>query len=292
MPQRIVDAHVHVWSPDVARYPLAPGFAPADMWLPSFTPQDHLSASGQVGRVRMNLVQMTWYGLDHRYIIDLIESDPDTFVGTGVVPAVGDVALPRPDRAMVALSKCGILAFRIRGRAAQPQFGQPPHWLDQDGYQRMFAAGAEHDLALSFLLGPADLAEVGRMSERFPDTPVILDHVGGVRVRDGAIEAQDLEGLCALARHPRVMVKLGPVHALGNRQAPFVDCLPLLRAVIEAFGADRCMWESDLGGPVLMQDQTRDYLACVDVVRNADFLSPQQKGLVLGGAAQRLFWDR
>ena len=59
----------------------------------------------------MNLVQMTWYGLDHSYIADLIAQDPQTFVGTGMVSAVSDVRLPDPDKAMVALAARGIYAF-------------------------------------------------------------------------------------------------------------------------------------------------------------------------------------
>src|SRR5262245_34397796 len=35
-----IDAHVHVWTPDVARYPLAPGFTKERMRPPSFTPQE------------------------------------------------------------------------------------------------------------------------------------------------------------------------------------------------------------------------------------------------------------
>ena len=84
----------------------------------------------------------------------------------------------------------------------------------------MFAAAAEHGLVLSFLLGPADLAEVDRMCGRFPEAPVILDHVGGVRLRDGRIDPAELESLTALSRHPRVYVKLGPIHALGGGRPP------------------------------------------------------------------------
>ena len=43
------------------------------------------TAKHSVGKVRINLVQMTWYGLDHSYIIDLIANAPDTFVGTGIM---------------------------------------------------------------------------------------------------------------------------------------------------------------------------------------------------------------
>ena len=65
---------------------------------------------------------MTWYGLDHSYIVDLIAQDPQTFVGTGMVSAVSDVRLPDPDKAMVALAARGIYAFRVRG---QPGAGRP-----------------------------------------------------------------------------------------------------------------------------------------------------------------------
>lgn len=289
----IVDAHVHVWSAQVSRFPYAPGFSPADFWLPAHTPDDYRRVSDTLGEsVRINLVQMTWYGLDHGYIVDLIESDPQTYVGTGIVPAVSDVSLGRPDRAMRDLAARGVRAFRIRGRGAQPQFGQPERWLDQEGYERMFAAGAEHGLPLSFLIGPADLPELDRMCARFPETPVVVDHVGGVRVRDGAVDAQGLRCLLALARHPRVYVKLGPVHGLGDRHAPFADVVPLLRAVIAGFGADRCMWESDSGGPILMQDPARDYPACLDTIRGADFLTAQEKEQILGATALQLLWPR
>ena len=289
---RIVDAHIHVWSREFERYPLAPGFAESDLWRPSFTPDDHFRYSRQVGKVRINLVQMTWYGLDHSYIIDLIAADPDTFVGTGVVPAVSDVALAPPDRAMRDLARCGIYAFRIRGRGAQPPRGQSDRWLDQKGYEQMFAAGAEDNLALSFLMGPRDIPELDRMCWRFPETPVIVDHFGGAQVRDGAINQGDLQALCGLARHPRVMVKLGPLHGVGNRRAPFHDTRALIRPVVEAFGAERCMWESDSGGPVGMENPLEDYPAAIAVVAEADFLSASQKELILGGSAAKFFFER
>ena len=242
--------------------------------------------------MRINLVQMTWYGLDHRYIIDLIESAPDTFVGTGIVSAVSDVSLPRPDRAMRDLAKCGIYAFRVRGGGAQPQWGQSDRWLEQEGYERMFAAGAEDNLALSFLMGPREIPELDRMCERFPETPVIVDHFAGVRVRDGQIDAGEMAALCGLARHPRVMVKLGPLHGVGDRRAPFLDTRELIRPVIEAFGAERCMWESDSGGPLGMEDPQQDFPATIDVIAEADFLSAEQKQLILSGTATRFFFER
>ena len=56
-PAAVVDAHVHFWTADEARYPLAPGFTADDLWLPSFTPADY-SEFAPDGRTRINLVQM------------------------------------------------------------------------------------------------------------------------------------------------------------------------------------------------------------------------------------------
>src|SRR5687767_12039683 len=116
----IIDSHVHVWTGDTEKFPLAPGFTKEHLWLPSYTPDDILKDARSLGVRRLNLVQMTWYGLDHSYILDLIAKDPKNLVGTGIVPAVTDVAGPSPDDTMIALSKKGVFAFRIRGRMARP----------------------------------------------------------------------------------------------------------------------------------------------------------------------------
>ena len=77
-----------------------------------------------------------------------------------------------------------------------------------------------------------------------------------------------------LARHRNVIVKLGPFHVLGDQPPPFLDLLPLLRRVIGAFGPNRCMWETDVGGPVPMSHPEEVYTATVELVLDhADFLS-------------------
>ncbi len=291
---RVIDAHIHVWTDDFERYPLAPGFDPSDLWLPSFTPAQHFEYSRSVGKVRINLVQMTWYGLDHSYIIDLIANAPDTFVGTGIVPAVTDVSLASPDKTMIALSRHGIYAFRVRGgKTARMPIGDVTRWLDYPGYEGMFAAGAAHNIALSFLMGLDDLPDLDRMCTRFPETPVILDHICGVRIRDGIFPEEDIKTLCDMAKHKRVMVKLGPFQALGDGQAPYLDLLPLIRRVVDAFGPERCMWESDSGGPVVMNDPHTDFPAAIALINeHADFLSDSDKEQILFKTAEDFFFNR
>ena len=226
---KLLDAHIHVHSPDFTKYPLAPGFDRSDLWYPSMTPHDYAGYARGFGTVRANLVQPTWYGLDHTYIIDCIASAPGQYVGTGIVSAVSDVALPPPDRTMLRLSERGIRAFRIRGGSARARFGGKTNWLDYPGYDAMFETAANHGLALSFLIGPDDLPEIDRMCSRYPDTRVVIDHVAGIRVRDGRFPADHVEALCRLARHRNLTVKLGPFHVLGDQPLPFLDLLPLLQ---------------------------------------------------------------
>ena len=126
-------------------------------------------------------------------------------MGAGIVSAVDDITLPSPDKTMVELARRGVYAFKVRGGNAGAMKILGKRWLDRPGYDKMFAEGAEHDLALSFLMRPAHLLEIHRVHTRFPGTPVILDHVGGVRIRDGILPSE-LEDLCTLSNHPQMMV--------------------------------------------------------------------------------------
>jgi predicted TIM-barrel fold metal-dependent hydrolase len=64
-----IDAHCHVWSPDVAHYPLAPAFTVADMKPRSFTAEELLAQSQPLGVGRVNLIQMSYYEFDNQFQI-------------------------------------------------------------------------------------------------------------------------------------------------------------------------------------------------------------------------------
>ena len=51
-----IDAHVHVWTPDVERWPLAEGFSPERMNPPSFTPEELLALARPAGVSRIVLM--------------------------------------------------------------------------------------------------------------------------------------------------------------------------------------------------------------------------------------------
>src|SRR5205807_7183801 len=126
-----VDAHVHVWTPDTAHYPLAPGITKDDMRPASFTPQELFKHSRPAGVTRVNLIQMSFYGFDNSYMLDMIRLYPERFVGTAIVDPLG----PDPGEAMRALLPKGVRAFRVA-----PNYSKrpPASWLEPPGYAAMF----------------------------------------------------------------------------------------------------------------------------------------------------------
>ena len=285
----IVDAHVHIWTDDFENYPLADGFTSKDLWFPSFTAEELMRLGAEAGVHRFNLVQMTWYGLDHCYIQDVIQRYPGRFVGTGIVPAITDVSLASPDATMVELASSGIYAFRVRGKSTRPRLQDDARWMDHPGFDKMFTAAAEHRLALSFLMTPVDLPEVDRMCRKFPETPVIIDHFAIIGGENTFVE-EEIRQLCQMARHPQVMLKVGAFYALGRKRPPYLDMLPLIRRVVDAFGPERCMWESD---SPLQTKNGHTFTAAVDIIRkHADFLSDSDKKQILIGTAEKFFFKR
>ncbi len=270
-----IDAHSHIWTPDIEHYPLAEGFKLADMQPPSFTSEELLATCKPAGVGRVNLIQMSYYKFDNRYMTDMIKLYPDRFAGTAIIDPFGSGL----DAIMIGFKSKGIRAFRI-----QPQYSKLPsaRWLEPEGYPVMFMTAAKTGQALSCLIDASGFPEVDRMCEKFPETKVIIDHLGRIGV-DGTIRAEEVDALCALSRHPRLFVKVGAFYALGKKQPPYDDLAPLIKRVVSAFGARRCMWESDCPFQVV-KDKYTDSL---DLIKNRlDFLTSDDKRWLLSETAE------
>ncbi len=279
MPEPYIDAHSHIWTPDVAHYPLAEGFKVSDMEPPSFTAEELLKLCRPVGVGRVNLIQMSYYKFDNSYMLDMIKVYPDRFVGTGIV----DPLAAHPDQKMKELAPKGVRAFRI-----QPAYSQQPpaKWLQPEGYKSIFAEAARSRQVLSCLIDPSGFPEVDRMCAASPETPVIIDHLGRIGV-DGMIRDADVVALCDLAKHKNMYVKVGAFYALGKKTPPYHDLGPLIKKVVVAYGAKRCMWESDC--PFQVVDHK--YEQSLALIRDRlDFLSADDKSWILTKTAETLLF--
>jgi predicted TIM-barrel fold metal-dependent hydrolase len=272
-----IDAHVHVWTDDLERYPLAEGYRREDMRPPTFTPEELFAHCRPVGVDRIVLIQMSFYGFDNSYLLDAMRAYPGVFSGVAVI----DSHAPHPEEEMRRLAGQGVRGFRIAPRGAPPET-----WLDGPGFAAMFAAGATEGLALCPLINPSALPALDRMCERFPDTPVVIDHLGLIGAT-GSITDADVDALGALSRHANVFVKVSAFYALGAKKPPHDDLIPLIRRVYEDFGAARLMWASDC--PYQVDRETYD--DSLSLVRDRlDFLSDADREQILGGTAERVFF--
>ena len=272
-----IDAHVHVWTPDTVSYPLHQAFKKEDMQPASFTPEQLFSHCRPVGVSRIVLIQMSFYRFDNSYMLDMMDKYPGVFGGVAVIDENN-----RPAKEMVKLARKGVRGFRIR-----PHDQTPDQWLRGEGMQQMWQAGAKHGLAMCHLVDAEFLESVDKMCERYPDTPVVIDHFARIGV-DGKIREKDVTSLCNLAKHKNVTVKISAYYALGKKTAPYHDLLPMIKSCIDAYGVERLMWASD--GPFQVVDN-HEYAPSFNLIKQADFLSDGDKDWLLRRTAERVFYS-
>jgi predicted TIM-barrel fold metal-dependent hydrolase len=272
-----IDAHVHVWTDDLTRYPRTPGGR--DSTPMRFNPQDLFAHSNPAGVARIVLIQMSFYRFDNAYMLECMKAHPGVFSAVGIVDSNGSA----PDKAMEGLARNGVRGFRIVPGST------PEIWLDTPGMHAMWAAGARKRLAMCALVNPNALPSIDRMCTKYPDTPVVIDHLARIGA-DGQIRDSDVRLLCGLSRHKNVTVKVSAFYALGKKQAPYTDLAPLIRRVFEDYGPRRLMWASDC--PFQLQNG-HGYEPSISLIRERlPFLSAEDREWILGKTAASVFFDR
>jgi len=273
-----VDAHVHVWTPDTARYPLAPGFARADMRPASFTPEQIFAHARPAGVSRVVLIQMSYYRFDNRYMLDSIAAHPGVFAGAAIMAEHAPDVRGR----MKALAARGVTGFRVHTGEKDIE-----SWLGSPGMAEMWRVAADENLSICLLINPEALPAVDKMCARFPRTPVVVDHFARIGM-SGAVERAQLDRLLHLARHPLAHVKTSAFYALGKKRPPYTDLGPMIRECRDAYGAQRLMWASDCPFQV---GPGHNYPDSIALIRGRlDFLSASDRAWMLRKTAERVFF--
>ncbi|WP_164100823.1 amidohydrolase family protein [Candidatus Laterigemmans baculatus] len=273
-----IDAHVHVWTPDTDRYPISSNFKVSDMQPPSFTPEQLFAHCKPQGVDRIVLIQMSFYEFDNNYMLDTMAAHPGTFSGVGIVDSkAADVA-----------AKIKTLASKgVRGLRIHPKPGEAAEWIRDEGMATLWKTARENGVAVCPLINPSDLPHVDAMCAKFPGTTVVVDHFARIGMT-GEIDPDQLSALCRLARFPDAHVKTSAFYALGKKEPPYVDLLPMIRRLADTFGPDRLMWASDC--PYQVQGE-HTYAASIALIRDhADFLSSGDKQALLRNTAEKVFF--
>ncbi len=273
-----IDAHVHIWTPDTAKYPLGEDFDKSAMQPESFTPDELFAHCRPAGVDRVVLIQMNFYQYDNRYMLDAIAAYPETFRGVAVI----DHRQANTPETMRALKKQGVTGFRLYADAQSAA-----SWLDAAEMARMWKTAADTGQAICLLANPDALPSIERLCRKFPQTPVVVDHFARIGI-SGTIEPTDLENLCRLADYRQVHVKTSAFYALGQKRPPYLDLAPMIRRLRDTFGAQRLMWASD--SPYQVQDD-HTYAASISLIRDRlDFLTEEDRAWMLRKTAESVYW--
>ncbi len=135
--------------------------------------------------------------------------------------------------------------------------------LTNAAFREGFAQLAPRNLSFDAWLYHPQIGELTDLAQAFPDTTIILDHLGGpLGIGPYASSREEIferwrEDISALARCDNVVAKLGgmvmPINGFGfhkNNQPPSSDEIvattgDYYRHMLDSFGAERCMFESN-----------------------------------------------
>ncbi len=143
-------------------------------------------------------------------------------------------------------------------------------------------------------------ANLAAIAERHPNLTLIVDHIGVAQHPVSPPESMSwapFEDLLELAKYPNMYVKLCGAPLLSQENYPYEDVWPNLNRMFQAFGYERIMWGSDYTrlriADLPKGDRPRKrgitYGENLNYLLHSDHLTYDQKAMVLGGNARRLF---
>ena len=252
-----IDAHQHFWTYDPLRHgwidegmkAIRRDFLPIDL-------EPELKKAGIDGTVA---VQADETDAETDFLLGLAEEN------AFILSVVGWVDLKVPDtetrlQALKAHRKLSGFRSILQGRSDE-EYLSNRSFLHGVGLLRRY--GYRYDL----LVYHDQMASLLRFTDRFPDQPFMLDHLGKPPIAEGGMRRWRDE-VRILARHPHTFCKLSGLVTEARRDRwTYNDLAPYMETVAEFFGTDRLCFGSDW--PVCLT--AADYATVTETVRR--FLS-------------------
>lgn len=278
---KIVDTHAHIYSEDVAHYPLRD-----DPYLPppgkgTLTHLKEEMRAGQVERVVM-VHTTTAYLWDNRLVADMVAMSRDFATGVCTLNP-NDPESPQVLEHYHATR--GIRGLRLY---VQPD-GQGGSTFELPGHLKLWEKAAELGVVICALINPPVLPALRRLMNRFPTVGVVLDHCANLTAAD-APDGEGLKQVLAMADLARLHPKLSFLVTGSREPYPFKDTHILGHKIIEAYGAERCMWGSDFPCELWLKDQGATYAQHLRLFTHELGLDDATKTAVLSETPLRLWF--
>ena len=232
----ITDAQVHIWR---ANSPERPWRAGEKSHREKPLEADELMREMDAAGVHRAVLVPPFLDEDRNdLVLEAARLHPDRFA------AMGRLDLEDPasrERIASWRAQPGMLGFRY-------SFHRPAiaHLLAQGRVDWLWTESEKAGVPIMLYVDHSVLHHVDRVAERFPRLKLILCHMS-LPLRKKDEEAfHDLDKLLALAKRPRVGVKVSALPCYTNAAYPFRSVHGYVRRVYDAFGPQRMFWGSDM----------------------------------------------
>lgn len=235
----IADAQVHIWAADTPARPWPP--QSPDLPKPHrdtpLSADDLLREMDAAGVDRAVLISPVFEGTRNDLVLAAARAHPHRFVVMGRI----DPAQAAPAHWLDELRA----APQMRG--LRFTFHRPPlrQWLTGEKLQPLWREAEALRLPVMMMVAEQDFAQVEKIAAAHPGLPIALDHMGLSHGTDDEAFAA-FDRVLALARLPNVCLKLSCLPHYTKDAYPFAALHPWLHQALEAFGARRLFWGSDL----------------------------------------------
>ncbi len=235
----IIDIHPHVISTDTARYPNAPVGGHKSNWSRErpISAEQMIAVMDQAGIAKSALVQAsTCYGHDNSYVADTVAAHPNRFSGVFSVDVLAPDASEKI-RYWVSRKLTGMRLFTAGSTMNQAD------WVDDPRSFPAWQCASELGIPVCMQMTVKAISALIRILERFPNVPVILDHLAKPTLSDGPPYAAAAD-VFRLADYKNLYLKLTPrtvAEAQSGKATP-ATFFPLL---VSKFGASRIAWGSN-----------------------------------------------
>lgn len=271
----IADAQVHIWT---ANTPARPWPAPSPD-LPAPHLDTPLSADAllrqmdEAGVQRAVLISPVFEGTYNDLVLAAARAHPDRFR----VMARLDPAQSSPEHWLDEVRA------NPQMRGLRFTFHRPPlrQWLTEGKLEPLWQQAEAMCLPVMVMIAPGDLAHIEAIAARHPNLPLALDHMGLTKGVDDEAFAY-FDRILALARYPNVALKVSCLPHCTADAYPFAALHPYLHQALDAFGAQRLFWGSDLSRLPC------PYRECVTMfTEHMPWLKPAELEAIMGGALCR-----
>jgi L-fuconolactonase len=277
----IVDTHVHIWE--------MPPIAPIGPTAPSFTalPDEPATAEELLADMDANgvdyavLVQTSWSTWDNGYVADSAAKHPRRFVAHGLVDPLA------PDNAETArywMKERGMVGFRFH-----PEYYDDVEILTRPENAALWEALSELGAIVQVHNRPRNAHQLDAVAGMYREITWLIDHLMYPDV-SWAPRYQEYQPVLALARHPNVFIKISDVHSRSRQRFPYADMHPVIKAVVSAFGVERCLWGTGYPGHHRAKHGWPTLADELRLIREGlPFLSESDKDKILGENAARIW---